>query len=72
MLTTFQRLMDMAKVTRRGTVTYDNRPQGELIRQLMAEVEVLRRRNHELMANAEGLRCERSEQESRRDGNHEN
>lgn len=53
MYTTYQRLMDMAKVTRRGTVTYDNRPQGELIRQLLAEVEVLRRRVRELMKTRE-------------------
>ena len=49
MLTTYQRLMDMAKVTRRGIVTYDNRSQDELVRQLQAEVEALRRRVQELM-----------------------
>lgn len=72
MLTTFQRLMDMAKVTRRGTVTYDNRPQGELIRQLMAEVEVLRRRVREMEhSTPEGLRRgERSDPQEPRRGDY--
>ena len=48
MLTTYQRLMDAGKVTRTGTVTYDNRPQDELVKQLQAEVEALRLRVREL------------------------
>lgn len=50
MLTTFQRILEMAKITRTGGVTYDNRSQHELIRQLQAEVEVLRRRVQEMKA----------------------
>ena len=66
MLTTYQRLMDAGKVTRTGTVTYDDRPQDELVKQLQAEVEALRLRVREL---TEGLRCDRREQEPRR-GDH--
>ena len=43
MLTTFTRLMEQAKVTRTGGMTYDNRSTAELLRQLQAEVEALRR-----------------------------
>lgn len=50
MLSTYQRLLDMAKITRTGTVTYDNRSQDELIRQLMAEVDVLKARVRELQS----------------------
>ncbi len=69
MLTTYQRLMDATKIIRTGSVTYDNRSARELIRQLQAEVEVLRRRVREMeQSTAEGLRCaERSgAQEPRR------
>ena len=52
MLTTYQRLMDAGKVTRTGTVTYDNRPQDELVKQLQAEVEALRLRVRELTGEA--------------------
>ena len=48
MLTTYQRLMEQGKVTRTGTMTYDNRSQGELIQQLQAEVEALRARVREM------------------------
>ena len=48
MLTTYSRLMDAQKVTRTGTVTYDNRPQDELVKQLQAEVEALRARVREM------------------------
>ncbi len=69
MLTTFQRLMEMAKVTRSGGMTYDNRSSRELIRQLQAEVEVLRRRVSEL---TEGLRRgERSDPQEPRRGDHD-
>ena len=48
MLTTYQRLMDAGKVTRTGSITYDNRPQDELVKQLQAEVEALRARVREM------------------------
>ena len=54
MLTTYQRLMDAGKVTRTGTVTYDNRPQDELVKQLQAEVEALRARVREMEKANEG------------------
>ena len=61
MLTTYQRLMDAGKVTRTGTVTYDNRPQDELVKQLQAEVEALRARVREMEAG-----CNRSDAVSSR------
>ena len=42
MLTTYDRLMHEARVTRTGSVTVDNRSEHELGRQLQAEVEALR------------------------------
>ena len=42
MLTTYTRLMEQAKVTRYGGMTYDNRSTDELVRQLQAEVDALR------------------------------
>ena len=48
MLTTYTRLMDAQKTTRTGSTTYDNRSQGELVKQLQAEVEALRLRVREL------------------------
>ena len=48
MLTTYTRLMESAKVTRTGSITYDNRPQDELVKQLQAEVEALRQRVREM------------------------
>ena len=52
MLTTYQRMIEQRKVTRSGTVTYDNRDPYTLIRQLQAEVEVLRRRVREMESEA--------------------
>mgnify|MGYP001587784080 CR=1 FL=1 len=52
MLTTYQRLMEQGKVTRTGTMTYDNRSQDELVRQLQAEVEALRARVREMESEA--------------------
>ena len=48
MLTTYDRIIEQRKVTRTGTMTYDNRSQDELIRHLQAEVEALRARLREL------------------------
>ena len=48
MLTTYTRLMDAAKVTRYGGMTYDNRSQDELVKQLQAEVDALRARVREM------------------------
>ena len=48
MLTTYQRIIEQGKVTRRGTVTYDNRSQDELVKQLKATVDVLTARIREL------------------------
>lgn len=42
MLTTYDRIMSNARVTRTGSVTYDNRSEHELVKQLQAEVEALR------------------------------
>ena len=53
MLTTYSRLMEASKVTRTGTVTYDNRAWDELIKQLQAEVEALRARVREMEASAQ-------------------
>ena len=54
MLTTYTRLMESGKVTRTGSVTYDNRPQDELVKQLQAEVEALRARVREMEKANEG------------------
>ena len=62
MLTTYDRLMHEARVTRRGSVTVDNRSEHELVRQLQAEVEALRARIHEL----ESAGCNRSDAVSSR------
>ena len=48
MLTTYQRLMSMAKVTRTGSVTYDNRSEHDLVRELQAQVDVLKARVKEM------------------------
>lgn len=48
MLTTFGRLLGTAKVTRTGSVTYDNRSLDELVKQLQATVDVLTRRIKEM------------------------
>ena len=48
MLTTYQRLMDSAKVTRTGSVTYDNRSEHDLVRELQAQVDVLKARVKEM------------------------
>ena len=48
MLTTFQRIMAAARVTRTRETTYDHRDPYDLVRVLQAEVEVLRRRVQEL------------------------
>ena len=48
MLTTYQRLMSMAKVTRTGSVTYDNRSEHDLVRELQAQVDVLKARLREM------------------------
>ena len=53
MLTTYQRLMEAGKFTRTGTLTYDNRPQDELVKQLQAEVEALRARVRDLEMHSE-------------------
>ena len=50
MLTTYARIMREARVTRTGSVTVDNRSESDLVRQLQAEVEALRRRVRELTA----------------------
>ena len=63
MLTTYQRLMSMAKVTRTGSVTYDNRSEHDLVRELQAQVDVLKARVHMLEASA---RCNRSDAVSSR------
>ena len=70
MLTTYQRMIEQRKVTRTGGVTYDNRDPYGLIRQLQAEVEVLRARVR-AMETAEGLRRgERSDPQEPRRGDH--
>ena len=48
MLTTFQRIMAAARVTRIRETTYDHRDPYDLVRVLQAEVEMLRRRLQEL------------------------
>ena len=48
MLTTYDRLIHEARITRTGSVTVDNRSEHELVRQLQAEVEALRARLREL------------------------
>ena len=48
MLSTYDRLMAEARVTRRTTIVYDNRSQHDLVNQLTAEVEALRRKVKEL------------------------
>ena len=48
MLTTFTRLMEQARVKRTGSITYDNRSEHELVRELQAQVDVLRARLREL------------------------
>ena len=48
MLTTYDRMMSSARITRTGSVTYDNRSEHELVKQLQAEVEALRARLREL------------------------
>jgi hypothetical protein len=62
MLTTYDRLMAQARITRHRESTYDHRDPYELVRQLQAEVEALRA----ALQKAEGLRCDRREQEPRR------
>ena len=52
MLTTYQRLMDSAKVTRTGSVTYDNRSEHDLVRELQAQVDVLKARIRAMEASA--------------------
>lgn len=69
MLTTFTRIMESAKIKRYGGMTYDNRSQDELVKQLQATVDVLTARVRELEGEmTEGLRRgERSDpQEPRR------
>ena len=48
MLTTFQRIMAAARVTRIRETTYDHRDPYDLVRVLQAEVEMLRKRVKEL------------------------
>ena len=50
MLTTYDRIMREARVTRTGSVTVDNRSEPELVKQLQAEVEALRKRVREMTA----------------------
>ena len=52
MLTTYDRIMREARVTRTGSVTVDNRSEPELVKQLQAEVEALRRRVREMEAQS--------------------
>ena len=54
MLTTYDRIIEQRKVTRSGSITYDNRDPYTLIRQLQAEVEALRARVREMEAANEG------------------
>ena len=52
MLTTYDRMIEQRKVTRSGSVIYDNRDPYDLIRELRAEVEVLRARVREMESEA--------------------
>ena len=54
MLTTYDRIIEQRKVTRSGSVIYDNRDPYGLIRQLQAEVEALRARVRAMEAANEG------------------
>ena len=49
MLTTYARVLEQGKVTRRGgSLTMDNRSSDDLVAQLQAEVEALRRETQRL------------------------
>jgi hypothetical protein len=48
MLTTYDRMLSGPRITRKGSVTYDNRSEHELVKQLQAEVEALRARLKEM------------------------
>ena len=48
MLTTYDRIMRDARITRTGSVTYDNRSERDLVRELQAQVDVLRARLKQL------------------------
>ena len=48
MLTTYDRVLNAPRITRSGSVTYDNRSEHELVKQLQAEVEALRARLREM------------------------
>ena len=48
MLTTYQRIMTEARVTRTREATYDHRDPYDLVKVLQAEVEALRKRLREL------------------------
>ena len=50
MLTTYDRILSTARVIRTGSVTYDHRNEHDLVVQLQAEVEALRRRLKEMEA----------------------
>lgn len=54
MLTTYDRLMRDARITRTGTVTVDNRSERELVAQLQAEVQALRQALKNSIRNMEG------------------
>ena len=56
MLSTYDRIMSNARVTRTGTVTVDNRSEHELVAQLQAEVEALRQRVKTLVAASQSER----------------
>ena len=54
MLTTYDRFMSSARITRTGTVTVDNRSESELVKQLQAEVQALRQALKDTMRNMDG------------------
>lgn len=57
MLTTYYRIMNGPRVTRSGSVTYDNRSEHELVKQLQAEVEALRARLKQMAQQAAIVAC---------------